>query len=227
MASETIVKLSKRTQNVLKNFATINKSIIVESGSKVRTLSINKNIYASAKITEDFPRQIPIYDLGVFLSGLSLFENPVFDFTHTQKLVTRDEATNATTTFFYDDASIITPALPTKEIEMSSVDVTFDLRAETLSNILRAAAVYKVKDLCVYNKGDKVHLMVCDKKNETSNTYDVPVGKNVYDTEFCFCFKTENIVLLPGDYKVDISSKGISRFTSSGNGVQYFIALEL
>ena len=153
MASETIVKLSKRTQNVLKNFATINKSIIVESGSKVRTLSINKNIYASAKITEDFPRQIPIYDLGVFLSGLSLFENPVFDFTHSQKLVTRDEATNATTTFFYDDASIITPSLPTKEIEMSSVDVTFDLRAETLSNILRAAAVYKVKDLCVYNKG--------------------------------------------------------------------------
>ena len=227
MATETIVKLSKRTQNVLKNFATINKSIIVESGSKVRTLSINKNIYASAKITEDFPRQIPIYDLGVFLSGLSLFENPVFDFTHTQKLVTRDEATNATTTFFYDDASIITPTLPTKEIEMSSVDVSFDLRAETLSNILRATAVYKVKDLCVYNKGDKVHLMVCDKKNETSNTYDVPVGKNVYDTEFCFCFKTENIVLLPGDYKVDISAKGISRFTSSGNGVQYFIALEL
>ena len=196
MATETIVKLSKRTQNVLKNFATINKSIIVESGSKVRTLSINKNIYASAKITEDFPRQIPIYDLGVFLSGLSLFENPVFDFTHSQKLVTRDEATNATTTFFYDDASIITPSLPTK-------------------------------DLCVYNKGDKVHLMVCDKKNETSNTYDVPVGKNTYDTEFCFCFKTENIVLLPGDYKVDISAKGISRFTSSGNGVQYFIALEL
>ena len=226
MTTETIVKLSKRTQNVLKNFATINKSIIIESGSKVRTLSINKNIYASAKVTEKFPREIPIYDLGVFLSGLSLFENPVFDFTHTQKLITRDEVTNATTTFFYDEASIINPTLPTKDIAMPEVDVSFNLRAETLNNILRAAAVYKVEDLCVYNKGEKVHLMVCDKKNETSNTYSVPVGKNDFDTEFCFCFKVENIRILPGDYNVEISSNKISRFKSEGNGVEYFIALE-
>ena len=76
MTTETpdIVKLSKRTQNVLKNFANINKSIIIESGSTIRSLSINKNIFGSAKITETFPRDIPIYDLGIFLSLIHISE---------------------------------------------------------------------------------------------------------------------------------------------------------
>ena len=64
----SIVKLSKRTQNILKNFATINKSIVIDKGSTLRTLSVNKNIFASADITEAFPQQVAIYDLGVFLS---------------------------------------------------------------------------------------------------------------------------------------------------------------
>ena len=69
----SIVKLSKRTQNILKNFATINKSIVIDKGSTLRTLSVNKNIFASADITEAFPQQVAIYDLGVFLSSLSGF----------------------------------------------------------------------------------------------------------------------------------------------------------
>ena len=96
--------LSKPTIEVLKNFCSINKSIVINPGNKLSTLSINKNILAIADIEEQFESQLSIYDLGVFLSGLSLFENPVFDFTHTQKLITRDEVTNATTTFFYDEA---------------------------------------------------------------------------------------------------------------------------
>ena len=87
----TLVKLTKETFNTLKNFATINKSVVIDSGSKIRTISINKNIYASAEVSEEFPTQIPIYDLGIFLSGLSLFEQPVFDFSEDSKLVIRDE----------------------------------------------------------------------------------------------------------------------------------------
>ena len=159
----SIVKLSKRTQNILKNFATINKSIVIDQGSRIRTLSVNKNIFASADITETFPQQVAIYDLGVFLSSLSLFENPIFDFTHTQKLITRDEATNASTTFFYDDPSIISSSLPNKKITMPTIDVKFNLRAETLNKILQAASVYKVEDLCVYNREGKIYIIFLRK----------------------------------------------------------------
>ena len=41
-----IMKLSDKTLALLKNFAGINQSILVKQGSKLRTISIAKNILA-------------------------------------------------------------------------------------------------------------------------------------------------------------------------------------
>ena len=65
--------LSKPTIEVLKNFCSINKSLVINPGNKLSTLSINKNILAYADVEESFDSQMSIYDLGVFLGGLSLF----------------------------------------------------------------------------------------------------------------------------------------------------------
>lgn len=222
----SIVKLSKRTQNILKNFATINKSIVIDKGSTIRTLSVNKNIFASADITEAFPQQVAIYDLGVFLSSLSLFENPIFDFTHSQKLITTDESSKSKGTFYYSDPTVI-PKVPNKGIQMPDIDVRFNLKTEVISDLLRAASVYQVQDLCLYNQDEEIRLQVCDKKNETSNTYSVPVGKVKEGTDdFCYCFKVENLKLLPGDYSVSVAKNKVSHFVSEANNLEYYIALE-
>ena len=65
------MKLSDSTLTVLKNFAGINNSILVKQGSKLRTISVAKNILAEADISEDFPKDVAIYDLNQFLNGLS------------------------------------------------------------------------------------------------------------------------------------------------------------
>ena len=57
------MKLSDSTLTVLKNFAGINNSILVKQGSKLRTISVAKNILAEADISEDFPKDVAIYDL--------------------------------------------------------------------------------------------------------------------------------------------------------------------
>ena len=68
---------------------------------------------------------------------------------------------------------------------------------------------------------------MCDKKNETSNTYSVPVGSNENLTEdFCYCFKVENLKLLPGDYTVSVAKNKVSHFVSEANNIEYYIALE-
>ena len=135
----TLVKLTKETFNTLKNFATINKSVVIDSGSKIRTISINKNIYASAEVSEEFPTQIPIYDLGIFLSGLSLFEQPVFDFSEDSKLVIRDETRKQFANYRYSDPSLIVQP-PDKEITLPSVDVEFVLKPHVLDSLLRPLA---------------------------------------------------------------------------------------
>ena len=64
------MKLTDSTLTVLKNFAGINNSILVKQGSKLRTISVAKNILAEANISEDFPKDVAIYDLNQFLNCL-------------------------------------------------------------------------------------------------------------------------------------------------------------
>ena len=148
----SVVKLTKKTENILKNFATINKSIIVTPGNKLRTMSVGKNIFGIAKIPEDIPRQVAIYDLGQFLSCLSLHQTPVFDFRAEKKVTVTDQTSATTTTFFDADPSTI-QSPPNKEIEMPDIDVEFELRTDTLNDLMRAASILGVPDLCLFNKG--------------------------------------------------------------------------
>lgn len=228
----TQVKLTKKTFNTLKNFATINKSIVINPGSKIRTISVNKNIFASTEVAEEFPTQMAIYDLGVFLSGLSLFENPIFDFNTDGKVVIRDEDSKSYTNYFFSDPDLVVQP-PNKDLDPpDGVNVTFTLEAKTLDALLRAASVYSVPDLCLYSRHDQLILRVCDKKNDTSNTFEVPVCQVDPDKDVCVCFKVENLRLQPEDYEVRIYGTRVAKFTAidlnsmETKPLDYWIALE-
>lgn len=214
--------ISKPTIEVLKNFCSINKSIVIKPGNQVSTLSINKNILAIANVEEQFDTQISIYDLGVFLGGLSLFEAPQIDTTQKNYITVSDERGKSKTRYFYADPDVIVQP-PEKEITLPSVDVAFNLSSNTLAQLQRAASVYALPDLCLYGYNGSLQLCVTDKKNDTSNSYSVDVGE-CDDDHFCYCFKVENLKLLAGDYKVSISKQNVALF--EGANIKYFIALE-
>ena len=213
--------ITKPTIEVLKNFCSINKSIVIKPGNQIATLSINKNILAIADVEEQFESQISIYDLGVFLGGLSLFDQPKIDTSDSNYVTVSDQRGKSKTRYFYADPDIITQP-PEKEITIPSVDVKFRLEAGVLQQLQRAAMVYQLPDLCLYGDGTEMSLCVTDKKNDTSNSYSVQVGAS--DDEFCYCFKVENLKLLAGDYNVTISKQNVALF--QGSGIKYFIALE-
>lgn len=213
--------ISKSTIEVLKNFCSINKSIVIKPGNQVSTLSINKNILAIADVEEQFESQISIYDLGVFLGGLNLFDTPKLDTSQSNYVTVSDGRGKSKTRFFYADPDIITQP-PEKEISIPSSDVTFQLPSNSLDQLKKAALVYQLPDLCLYGTDGTMNLCVTDKKNDTSNSYSIEVGET--DNEFCYCFKVENLKLLLDDYNVTISKHNVALF--QGNGIKYFIALE-
>ena len=213
--------ISKSTIEVLKNFCSINKSIVIKPGNQVSTLSINKNILAIADVEESFDSQISIYDLGVFLGGLSLFDSPKIDTTQSNYVTVSDQRGKSKTRFFYADPDVIVQP-PEKEIQIPSSDVKFRLEAGVLQQLQRAASVYQLPDLCLFSDDGVMNLCVTDKKNDTSNSYSVEVGES--EEEFCYCFKVENLKLLAGDYNVTISKQNVALF--QGDGIKYFIALE-
>ena len=213
--------LSKPTLEILKNFCSINKSLVINPGNKLSTLSINKNILVYADVEESFDSQLSIYDLGVFLGGLSLFEQPSIDTSRDNYVTVSDTKGRSKTKFFYADPDIITQP-PEKEINLPSEDVKFRLESTALQQLQRAASVYQLPDLCLFGDGEKMNLCLTDKKNDTSNTYSIEVGKS--DDEFCYCFKVVNLKLLLGDYNVTLSKSNVALF--QGEGIKYFIALE-
>ena len=215
------MKLTDSTLTVLKNFAGINNSILVKQGSKLRTISVAKNILAEADISEDFPKDVAIYDLNQFLNGLSLHQDPNLDFSEDSYLTIR-EGKRRVKYFYADPQVIISP--PEKEIALPSEDVCFQLESVTLEKLLKAAAVYQLPDLAAVGEAGVVKLVVRDKKNDTSNEFAVVVGET--DKEFTLNFKVENIKIIPGAYDVVISSKLLAKFTNSSYNLIYYIALE-
>ena len=213
--------LCDNTLMVLKNFAGINNSILVKKGSKLRTMSVAKNILAEADINEDFPREFGIYDLNQFLNGLSLHQDPNLDFSEDTYLTIR-EGKRRVKYFFADPQVIVTP--PEKEIDLPTKDVCFQIESVTLDKLLKAAAVYQLPDLSAVGKDGVIKLVVRDKKNDTSNEFAIVVGET--DKDFVFNFKVENIKIIPGAYDVVISSKLLSKFTNINMSLVYYIALE-
>ena len=215
------MKLSDSTLAVLKNFAGINNSILVKKGNQLRTISVAKNILAEAEIPEDFPRDVAIYDLNQFLNGLSLHQDPNLDFTEDSH-ITIKEGKRRVKYFYADPQVIIAP--PDKEINLPTQEICFQLESNSLEKLIKAAAVYQLPDLSVIGKNNEIHMVVRDKKNDTSNEYSIYVGET--DSTFELNFKMENIKIIPGPYDVVISSKLLSEFTNKQYNLKYFIALE-
>ncbi len=215
------MKLSDKTLTLLKNFSSINQSILFKEGNCLRTISVMKNILAEATIEEELPKDFGIYDLNQFLNGLNLHQNAELDFQNDGYVVIK-EGKSRSKYFFADPNVIITP--PEKDIVLPSEDVCFLLDTKELDKLLKAAAVYQLPDLSVVGEAGVVKLVVRDKKNDTSNDFSVVVGET--DEVFAFNFKVENIKIIPGNYEVVISRKLLSRFKNTGFDVVYHIAME-
>ena len=173
MQTKTPMKLSDRTVNLLRNFSTINQSILFKEGKKLRTISVMKNILAEAEVEEDFEADFAIYDLNQFLSGLSLYDSPDLGFGDSY-LTIRDGRRRAKY-FFADPDVIVSP--PEKEISLPTRDVCFTVATQQLDKLLKAAAIYQVPDRSAVGRDGKVELVVRDKKNDTSHEFSEEVGE--------------------------------------------------
>ena len=216
------MKLSNETRDVLKNYSTINANLLVSPGNKIATMSQMKNIVSSATVGDTFDTEFAIYDLNEFLSALSLFSDPELSFGEQSVRISQG---SQDLTYFYSDPSVVTT--PKTEISMPSVDATFTLTKDTFNKVLKAAAVLGAPDMVLDIGNDSImDLRVSDRKNDTSNSFSIEVGAESPAKGKKFYFKVENLKLLPGDYEVEVSEKGISRFKNVSKDVEYYIALE-
>lgn len=209
------------TLNILKNFSKINPSIVIQEGNVLKTISPTKTIMAKAKIKTEFPKRFAIYELDRFLANLSMFESsPNFEFNE-RHVDLVDSKRRSKLKYVYADENTVTKA-PDKEISLPTVDVKFTLKDDDLKAVEKVGGINALPEIVIAGDGEKVYIQAADTKNPTGTMFSVDIGET--DKTFRAIFKAENIKIIPGDYDVSISSKGISHFV--GKEVEYYIAIE-
>ncbi len=218
------MKLSAETIALLKNFANIQPNLMFRAGSEIKTIAEAKNIIAKATIPETIPQDFGIYDVNDFLSSLSLFSDPTFNFSADGKCVTLKEGKSSLTYYFSDEASL---TYPQKDVTMPPADATFVLTADVLRNLQRATSLLSVSTVSVESTdAGGIAISVKDAKNSTSNSYGTEVDGNSNGHKFTFHFDISNFKIVAGDYDVSISGKLISHFKHKTLPIEYWIALE-
>ena len=212
------MKINKQTLNTLKNFSDINMSIEVKGGNTLRTVSVQKNILAEAQVETTFPQDFAIYEVNRFLCAASLYDDPDFEFG--EKSVKIGNNKYSLDYVYCDPSMIVTP--PEKNITVPDPEVRFKLTQDTLSQLLKAGNVLGTPEIVVEG-GSPMKVRAMDTNNDSTDTFHVNLDESS-DRTFRFVFKIENLKMVPGDYNVEISSKGIARF--SQNQLQYWIATE-
>jgi hypothetical protein len=217
------MKLSENTLNVLKNFASINQGILVKPGKTLRTISSNKAILAEASVEENFPQEFGIYDLNKLLSVISSNKNsPEVEF---EKDFLSFKSVGTIRLRYTAPALILVP--PNKNINVPNYDVSFELTSEVFSWIFSTASILKCPNIVIKcdGKGEDINIWAMDVKGEIVDDAAVKVD-GTSDTAFQAAIKVENLKVLPGSYKVELSSVGVGKFTSPSKNLTYWIALE-
>ena len=212
------VKFDDNTLSILKNFSSINQSLLFKPGSFLATISPTKTIMARANVDLGLESTFAIYDMSKFLSAMSLFTAP--ELIVNDKFLTMQSDGRKLNYTFADPSLIVSP--PDKEIKLPSVDVEFELKNEVLTTVLKASGVLALPEISVLGEDGVISICATDSKNPSGDVYSIEVGNT--ENAFRAIFKTENLKMIPGDYDVKISSKGISCFT--GRDVEYFVAVE-
>ena len=215
------MKLSENTLNILKNFASINSSLLVKSGNVQKTLNVDETVLAEAVITESLPKSCGIYDLPQFLANVTTLDQPelIFDDSY---LVMDDG--NIRLNYFYCSPSLIT-APPDKTLKMDNPDVQFNLAQTAYQKLVRIAALNNLPTLTVAGKNGELSLKSHERGIDTSNSASVKLGEYT-GADFEAPFKIENLKMIPDDYTVSINLAGFALFENKAQTLRYFIALE-
>jgi hypothetical protein len=210
--------IDKSTISILKNFSTINTSILIKKGNTL-TSGIPKNIIAKATLDISFPRRFALANLPKLINILEMFKEPSVEFLDNMLMVSSN---GRNFKLMYTEEKIIEDEIVQDgTIELPSVYALTEISNEVLSQLMKALRILGYSEIHFYGDGEELFVGISDSENPSSDSYSVFLGKS--DKKFRAIFKSEYFNLYPDNYEVAIYEKGLAVFTSEK--LQYIIAM--
>ena len=212
---------------ILKNFATINQTLLFSESDTLYTRSVKKHTYAEVTITEKFPKQFTIYDLNQFLAVVTQFEKPVLDFNEASEYVKlSNEDGGLSVKYHYGDNDLAYIPDPDKKIKLPSTEIKLKLTEVQFRQLTNMARTLGTPELALKNDGKEITLVTMDSINSSTNTTSLTMGVSKIKTPFTFVWKIDYLKLIPGNYEISVCKEGLSRFKHCDLPLVYYIVLE-
>ena len=231
------MRLSNESLIVLKNFAAINSNIYIRKGNMINTVHSLKNMFATARINDEFPVDFGIYDLNEFLSVLSLHKDDLqLDIEDVNILVSgkhgRSKIKYRTCPEYMfkrnaaDEKTIFDVKI---NIDEKSFAVDFELSQDDFKWILDTANVLGTPHISIQSDGKHVTMNCLDLQNDSAHTESLELDVPCNGDEFDFTFKTEFISkFLLGTYQIKLKSDAplIMYMKNKNFPLEYWITTE-
>lgn len=217
-------KVSDSTIRVLKNFSGISNMLMLQEGRTQKTVAANKSILAQAELSEAWPKDTGIYDLGKFLGAMSLFKNPAIDFKDEHMLLV---AGGSRVRYRYADPSVL-PEIPNKTLPTKDPAVEFTLDG-ALQQLNKTCSLLELSAVTVTCAAGTVTLRAIDAKLPDQHAFEFEVDEKdatFHDPKFnkTIVFKQENLAkLLEGPYNVLLGAWKYGFFQHTKEPVSYYI----
>lgn len=216
------MKLSDNTVNVLKNFSGINQSLQFKSGNVLKTISPLKTIFAEATITENFPKEFALYDLNKLLAKVSLYKDPVLDFSDDRVVIATENKKRSDYIKYCAPKLIVSP--PEKNISLGEADCSFVLSQDDLEWMRKSAGISGSPNFVFESDGSVIYFIATDMKDDSADQSKIEIGAS--DKKFKVVMKVENFKMIDGSYDVSVSRKGMAMFKNKNLPITYYIAIE-
>lgn len=221
------MKISKQTQEILKNFASVNSNFYYSGEGEISTKTVSKTVFVKANVEESFTNPFGIYNLSEFLGALSMFSDPEVEFDETTVTIKQDR--NSLRYVYAAKEVLDTPSEKVlQQLDKQFADndpvAKFVLTEENIKAMLKAAAVLSLTDVLIEGDGSNITCSVINTQNPSSNNFSINVGET--DASFKAYIKVENLKMPLTIYEVAISSKKIAQFVRHDGNYTMYIALE-
>ena len=139
--STNVIRLSKETIKLLKNFSSINQSMAFKKGNVIKTIAPSGYMIAEATIPEEFPQDFSIYELAKFLNVFSFptMQDAELHFSDDEKVSIISGPTRLNYRFTNTDFV----KHPDKKIVIRDPDVSFEIKESLLDSFLKVCDAFK------------------------------------------------------------------------------------
>lgn len=215
------MKLSESTLEILKNYATLNQSLMFRKGSVLTTITPTKTVLAKARVVESFPSDFAIYDLNKLLSKISLYKDCDLEFKD-DRVVFKSADGRRSDYIKYSSPKVMTLP-PDKTLALDNPEHEFELSQDDLQWQRKSAGISGSQHMVFRGDGKKVYLQSTDMKDDSSDLSSTEIGTT--KDKFTYVIKLENWKMLDGSYAVSLA-KGLSKFVNKDKSVEYYVAVE-